>query len=38
MGRYVNPGNEGFAKIAGNDYVDKTGLISLFDSTLDTRL
>ncbi|MEE1157859.1 MAG: AAA family ATPase, partial [Atopobiaceae bacterium] len=36
MGRYVNPGNEGFAKIAGNDYVDKTGLISLFDSTLDT--
>ena len=36
MGRYVNPGNEGFARIAGNDYVDKTGLISLFDSTLDT--
>ena len=36
MGRYVNPGNEGFAKIAGGDYVDKTGLISLFDSTLGT--
>lgn len=36
MGRYVNPGNEGFAGIACDEYVDKTGLISLFDSTLNT--
>ena len=36
MGRYVNPGNEGFAKILRSRYVDKTGLISLFDTTLDT--
>ncbi len=36
MGRYVNPGNEGFARIAGDEYVDKTGLVSLFDSALNT--
>ena len=36
MGRYVNPGNEGFARILGGEYVDKTGLVSLFDSTLGT--
>ena len=36
MGRYVNPGNEGFARIVGEEYVDKTGLVSLFDSTLNT--
>ena len=36
MGRYVNPGNEGFARILTTKYVDKTGVISLFDSTLCT--
>jgi hypothetical protein len=36
VGRYVNPGNEGFARIVGSEYVDKTGLVSLFDSTLNT--
>ena len=36
MGRYVNPSNEGFARIADEEYVDKTGLISLFDATLNT--
>jgi hypothetical protein len=36
MGRYVNPGNEGFASIVADEYVDKTGLIGLFDSTLNT--
>jgi hypothetical protein len=36
MGRYVNPGNEGFARVADDRYVDKTGLISLFDCTLNT--
>ena len=35
MGRYVNPGNEGFAEILQGRYVDKTGLISIFDSTLN---
>ncbi len=36
MGRYVNPGNNGFARIVGDEYVDKTGLVSLFDSALNT--
>ena len=36
MGRYVNPGNEGFTRILEGEYVDKTGLVSLFDSTLNT--
>ena len=36
MGTYVNPGNEGFARVLRERYVDKTGLISQFDSTLDT--
>ena len=35
MGRYVNPGNEAFARILEGEYVDKTGLIALFDSTLN---
>lgn len=36
MGRYVNPGNDGFQQILSGRYVDKTGLITLFDSTLET--
>ena len=36
MGRYVNPSSEGFRQILGRRYVDKTGLIALFDSTLET--
>ena len=36
MGRYVNPGNEAFARILAGEYVDKTGLVSLFDATLGT--
>lgn len=36
MGRYVNPGNEGFATIVRDGYVDKTGLVATFDETLDT--
>lgn len=35
MGRYVNPGNDGFANIVADEYVDKTGLVALFDSTLN---
>ena len=29
MGRYVNPGNLAFRRIAGPNYVDMTGLIQL---------
>ena len=36
MGRFVNPGNEGFTRVVADDYVDKTGLVSLFDTTLGT--
>ena len=36
MGIYVNPGNIGFAEIAGSDYVDKTGLIALINDTIGT--
>ena len=37
MGMYVNPGNEGFARILANgSYVDKTGLIALVSAVVDT--
>lgn len=36
MGRHVNPGNEGFAQILKKKYVDKTGLIALFDDSLES--
>ena len=31
MGTYINPGNQAFARIAGERYVDKTGLIRLMN-------
>lgn len=34
MGTYVNPGNTAFSRIAGPDYVDKTGLISLINQRI----
>ncbi len=37
MGTYLNPGNGGFAEILESDYVDKTGLISLINSTIGTK-
>lgn len=37
MGTYLNPGNSGFAEILESDYVDKTGLISLINSTIGTK-
>ena len=37
MGAYLNPGNDGFARILKSHYVDKTALITQFDSTLDTQ-
>ncbi len=36
MGRYLNPGNAGFTTIKNGEYVDKTGLISLINKTIDT--
>lgn len=34
MGTYVNPGNTAFSRIAGSDYVDKTGLIGLINQRI----
>jgi len=36
MGTYLNPGNEGFSKVIKSDYVDKTGMIGLVNSAIDT--
>ncbi|MDE7272686.1 MAG: ATP-binding protein [Lachnospiraceae bacterium] len=36
MGTYLNPGNSGFAGIRNDVYVDKSGLISLINQTIDT--
>lgn len=37
MGIYVNPGNEAFRVCRNGVYVDKSGLISVVNSTIDTR-
>lgn len=37
MGTYLNPGNSGFSEILKSDYVDKTGLIRLINSTIGTK-
>ena len=36
MGNYLNPGNRGFARIRNDLYVDKSGMIELFNQTIDT--
>ena len=36
MGRYVNPGNGGFRRMLADEYVDKTGLISLVNAVIGT--
>lgn len=36
MGTYLNPGNSAFARMRNDIYVDKTGLISLINDTIDT--
>ena len=36
MGSYLNPGNSGFAQIRNDLYVDKSGLITLINQTIDT--
>lgn len=37
MGTYVNPGNQAFAEIADQDYVDKTGLIGVINKTIGRK-
>ena len=36
MGDYINPGYDGFENIIAGKYIDKTGLISLINDSLDT--
>ena len=37
MGLYINPGNENFAEILHDDYVDKTGLIAVINDTIGKK-
>ena len=37
MGIYVNPGNQAFRRIAGSNYVDKTGLIELMNERIESE-
>lgn len=36
MGNYLNPGNSGFTGIRNDTYVDKSGMISRINETIDT--
>lgn len=36
MGTYLNPGNDGFARIILSEYIDKTGMIELINRTIGT--
>ena len=37
MSLYINKGNEGFQRIRNSEYIDKSGLIAVINSTLFTR-
>ena len=37
MGHYVNPGNGNFKVIVKNDYIDKTGLVSVINASIGTQ-
>lgn len=37
MGTYINIGNAGFASARNGEYVDKSGLIAVINSTLDSK-
>jgi len=37
MGRYINTGNAGFQRARRSEYVDKSQLISVVNSTIDTE-
>ena len=36
MGTYLNPGNSGFERIRNTEYVDKSGMIGLLNSSINT--
>ena len=36
MGTYINPGNDGFRRIVSAEYIDKTKLITLVNTSLNT--
>lgn len=36
MGTYLNPGNSGFESVRNDEYVDKSGMISLINQTMNT--
>ena len=37
MGFYINPGNENFKEIRNDEYIDKSGLISVLNKTIGTN-
>ena len=37
MGFYINPGNENFREILNDEYIDKSGLISVINDTIGTK-
>jgi len=37
MGFYINPGNENFRFIVNDEYIDKSGLISVVNKTINTK-
>ena len=37
MGFYINPGNENFREILNDEYIDKSGLISVINHTIGTN-
>ena len=38
MGNYINLGNDGFESFRNSEYVDKSGLISVVNKTLQTEM
>ena len=36
MGKYLNPGNSGFAELLNSDYIDKTRIISLINQRINS--
>lgn len=37
MGFYINPGNGNFREIWNDDYIDKSGLISVINRSIDKK-
>ena len=38
MGRYINPGYEGFREIIADEYIDKTGIIELINKSIGKKI